>query len=139
MTRAHFASSRVVLDTNVLVAAGFRRNSAAATIVAAIRDGQCELVWDDATRNETRHILQKIPPLDWSAFAGLYTDTTRFAREVPTADLDFVADPADRKFAALARAAEATLVTNDDHLLAVRDQFDFDVLTPGEWVRRRGS
>ncbi len=55
----------VVLDTNVWVAAGFNPDSSAAQIIQAIRDGDLRLVWNEATRRETRQILTQIPPLDW--------------------------------------------------------------------------
>jgi ATP-binding cassette subfamily B protein/subfamily B ATP-binding cassette protein MsbA len=42
---------RVVLDTNVFVAAGFNPGSHSA-LVAAVRDGRLRLVWDDATHTE---------------------------------------------------------------------------------------
>jgi predicted nucleic acid-binding protein len=53
--------------------------------------------------------------------------------------LDWVGDPNDRKFAALARVAGAILVSNDDHLLARREEASITVLTSGEYVRRTGS
>lgn len=55
----------------------------------------------------------------------------------------FIEDPDDRKFAALAHAAGAILISNDDDLLRHRDRLEFPVLTPGEvWKttrRRRGA
>jgi hypothetical protein len=39
----------VVIDTNVFVAAGFNRRSAAARIVAAVREGHFQLVWNKPT------------------------------------------------------------------------------------------
>ena len=47
----------------------------------------------------------------------------------------FIEDPVDRKYAALASASDATLVTNDDHLLSKRGQLGFPVMTPGEFLR----
>jgi hypothetical protein len=42
----------------------------------------------------------------------------------------FIPDPDDRKFAALADAAGAVLISNDEHLLAHRDRMAVPVLTP---------
>ena len=41
---------KVVLDTNVLVAAGFNRSSSSTKILQAIEDGQLEMLWNDGTR-----------------------------------------------------------------------------------------
>ena len=57
------SSPPVVLDTNVLVAAGFKPRSASATIVDAVKQGQVRMVWNDATRREIEHIIGKIPPV----------------------------------------------------------------------------
>jgi uncharacterized protein len=123
----------VVLDTNVFVAAGFNSHSHAARIVAAVRAGQLRMVWNEATRSETQYIIEKIPPLAWSDFAPLFRGGDHF--DGPTEPEHFVAvsDPDDRKFAALALAAEATLVTQDEHLLSVRDELGVAVLTPREF------
>lgn len=47
----------------------------------------------------------------------------------------FIEDPVDRKYAALASASDATLVTNDDHLLSKRGQLGMPVMTPREFLR----
>jgi uncharacterized protein len=125
----------VVLDTNVLVAAGFNPRSHAARIVAAVRADRVRLVWDEATFRETRRILEKIPPLSWAAFSSLFRDEERYEGPVDPSGFEFIPDPEDRKFAALAAAAGATLVSQDDHLLAIRGHAETPrVLTPGELV-----
>lgn len=125
----------VVLDTNVFVAAGFNRVSHSARIIEAIRGGHLRLVWDTATRRETKMIIDKIPPLSWPFFAGLFHEDDRFDGLLETARFGHVPDPEDRKFAALAHAARATLVTSDDDLLATRDEsLSPLVLTPREFV-----
>lgn len=56
-------SPLLVLDTNVLVAAGFNPRSASARIVDAVKQGRLRMVWNDATRREIERIVQQIPPL----------------------------------------------------------------------------
>jgi predicted nucleic acid-binding protein len=126
---------RVVLDTNVFVAAGFNPHSASARILERVEDGRLHLVWDEATRRETRTILQQIPPLSWERWAGLFHEEDRLAQAVHPERFSWVVDPDDRKFAALAAAAGAVLVTNDDHLLARRDEAGPAILTPDELWR----
>lgn len=124
----------VVLDTNVFVAAGFRAGSASARIVALVRAGRVRLAWDDATRGETEAVLRRIPPLDADAFVDLFAPEGRCDGAGDPAACAVVPDPGDRKFAALAAAAGAVLVTNDDDLLGVRDRLDALVLTPAAFL-----
>lgn len=126
----------VVIDTNVFVAAGFNERSASARILAAIRESRLQLVWNEPTRRETEFVLRRIPPLRWDKFADLFCPAGEFTRRADPDDFTFIADPGDRKFAALAAAAKVPLVTSDDHLLAHRNVFGFEVLTPPAFLAR---
>lgn len=128
--------SPVVLDTNVLVAAGFNPRSASAKIVDAVKRGELRMVWDDATRREIERIVKQIPPLRAHGVAQLFRPEDRFTGETHPERFAFIPDPDDRKFAALAEAAGAILISNDEHLLGHRDRIDVPVLTPGEFWRR---
>lgn len=130
------SAHRVILDTNVFVAAGFNPQSASAGIVDDVRSGRLRMVWNEATRRETRHILQQIPPLSWDRFADLFRDEDRYEGETRPGEFSFVADPDDRKFAALSAATGATLVTSDDHLLEHRERIGTEVVTPREYRQR---
>lgn len=133
------ACPSVVLDTNVLVAAGFRRSGAAARIVAAIRRGDCRLVWNDATRRENEAVLRRIPPLDWNEFSGLFGSYGEF-KGVTDPDLfGRIEDHEDRKFAALAAATGAIVVSADAHLLSCRDELPIAVLTAREFLSMTGN
>src|SRR6516162_4637416 len=110
---------RVVIDTNVFVAAGFNPRSAAARILAAIREGRFQLIWNEPTRRETELILRQIPHLDWEGVANLFRSKTEFLGPVDPESFVFVPDPENRKFAALSVAAQTPLVTNDNHLLSL--------------------
>ena len=122
----------VVIDTNVFVAAGLRPRSASARVLAAVRAGELRLVWDEATRGETERVVRRIPRLDWPAVAGLFAPEARWTAPTRSTDFLHVPDPDDRKFAALAAATGATLVTMDEHLLAARGRGDVRIATPGE-------
>ncbi len=100
-------SSRIILDTNLFVAAGFNPGSHSAAVIERVRAGELTLVWNQATQAETRHILERIPPLHWERFAALFQPAGRFD------------SPNDRKFAPLAAASGARLISNDEHLLGV--------------------
>ena len=125
---------KIVLDTNVFVAAGFNPRSHSAAILRAVEDGDHTFIWDEPTRAETRKILEKIPPLSWERFEYLFQAENEFIGDVHPERYTQVSDYDDRKFAALASAAEAVLVSNDDDLLSVREQLDITVLTTGEFL-----
>jgi predicted nucleic acid-binding protein len=136
-------SPAVILDTNVFVAAGFNPRSAAAKIVDAVKQGQLRMVWNDATRREIEHIMQQIPPLRAHSVSDLFRPPERYTAPTHPDRFAFIPDPDDRKFAALANATGAILISNDDHLLGYRHRIDLTVLTPSvfwrRWQRSRGA
>jgi predicted nucleic acid-binding protein len=127
-----------VLDTNVFVAAGFNPKSHSAHILGAVRAGIVRLVWDDQTRLETEYIIGKIPPLSGTDLSEFFRPGGQYDGPTHPEQFASVPDPADRKFAALAAATEAVLITNDRHLLDGRPHPGVMVLTPGEFVARVG-
>lgn len=125
---------RIVLDTNVFVAAGFNRRSSSAQIIQGIEQGRFELVWHQATRRETERILRQIPRLSWEAFAPLFAKEAEYTGEIAPGEFLNIRDPDDRKFAALSVASGAVLITNDDHLLAPRAALGIEIKTPAEFM-----
>ena len=123
----------VVIDTNIFVAAGFKPDSASGRLIRAIREGRVRMPWSDATRAEIRAVLTRIPPLSWTEVEDLFRADERVGGDPDESGLDWVADPSDLKFAAVARVTGAILVSNDDHLLARRAEATFTVLRPGEY------
>src|ERR671930_242292 len=117
----------VVLDTNVFVAAGFNPGSHSARLVEAVRNGRLRMVWHDATREEIEHIMRQISRLSWTRIADLFRSEDRFGGSTHPEEFGFVPDPADRKFAALADAVQAPLVTWDLFLLNGGGQRAFPV------------
>src|SRR5215469_1948683 len=130
---------QVVIDTNVFVAAGFNPRSAAARILAAVREGRFQLIWNEPTRRETELILRQIPHLDWERVADQFHPKTEFLGPVDPESFVFVPDPEDRKFAALSAAAQTPLVTNDTGLLSHKRSIGVDVLTPRAFLARDGD
>ena len=70
---------KVVLDTNVFVAARFNPRSHSARLVPAVRDGRLRMVWNDTTRAEIEHVMRQIPPISWARIADLFRSEDRFA------------------------------------------------------------
>ncbi|MHB1294701.1 MAG: PIN domain-containing protein [Anaerolineae bacterium] len=129
------AQLRLVLDTNIFVAAGFNPGSHAARIVTRLRTGEWLLVWDGATRRETETIVGRIPLLAGADLTELFRPEGEWTGATDPAACAEVEDADDRKFAALAAAAQAVLVTNDEHLLAHRGRSDVTIRRPGELLR----
>jgi len=129
----------IVIDTNVFVAAGFNPRSASARVLAAVRQGRFQLIWNKPTQRETEMILRRIPRLDWERVAILFQPEGEFTGPVDPDAFVLVRDPDDRKFAALSAAAKRPLVTNDNHLLADRNIIGIDALTPRAFLVREGE
>lgn len=133
MTR--LSSPRVVLDTNVLVAAGFRPRSASGRLAAAVRQGALVHVWCDATRAEADHLLSTIPPLRGTDAEALFPEAGRFASPLNPGAYPGVPGTLDRTFAALADAAGVPLVTADGPLAAGARAHGLAVLSPAAAAR----
>ena len=131
------SKSAVVLDTNVFVAAGFNPDSASARIIEEVEAGRLTLFWNEDTRRESRAVVVQIPPLSWDRFAGLFDEEGQYERRIYSEDIDYVPDPDDRKFAALARAVDGALITNDEDLLGSREQASVYIVSPQEFFERR--
>jgi putative PIN family toxin of toxin-antitoxin system len=124
------AVTRVVLDTNVLVAAAYNPGSASRRVVEACLDGELTAVLSPALRHEYEFILARAARgrpylqrlrrlLDGAEVAR----PARTPRVVPD-------DPEDDKLVAAALAAGAAVVTNDAHLLALAGHEGLSVLRP---------
>lgn len=130
-------SKRVILDTNIFVGAGFNPRSSSAKILDLIEEGSVALIWNDATMCETEKIVRRIPKLAWEDFARLFRDEHKYTYHVAEGDFHQIEDPDDRKFAALAQATQAVLISNDDHLLSQRANLDLRVMRPSEFLISR--
>lgn len=96
---------RIVLDTNVFIAAGFNLRSHAARLLAAVCDGALILAWHVETRAETLHVLSRIPPLRQLDVAELFRTDAEHTAPLDRTPYAGIPDPADRVFAALADRA----------------------------------
>ena len=130
---------RVILDTNVFVAAYWARGSASSRLLQACIDGAIRAVYTEPVKREVVKILRQIR-LPETYFHYL-KDFWGKAELVEAARVDETAidDPDDRKFLEAAAGAEADfLATNDDHLLSVGYVGRTEILSPGSLVRVLG-
>jgi predicted nucleic acid-binding protein len=126
------AVPRVVLDTNVLVAAAYRPGSASRRVVEACLGGRLAAVLSPALRRECESVLAR-------AARGLpYTEQLHRllggAEVVEPGQAPRVVpdDPGDDKLVAAARVAGAALVTSDAHLLSVARREGLQAVRPAE-------
>ena len=124
--------TQVVLDTNVLVAAAYNPNSASRRLVEACLRGDLTAVLSPALRNEYDFILGRaVRGQPYRERLQRLLETA--AEVVPGATPRVVPDdPDDDKLVAVALAAEAVLVTNDAHLLAVDGHAGLRVVRPAD-------
>lgn len=121
---------RVVLDTNVLVAAVYNPNSSSRRIIEACLAGELSPLLSPAVRREYEFILaravrghpyrERVQRLLDAAAVVEPADTPRVVPE----------DPEDDKLVAAALAGRALLVTNDAHLLSVAGHAGLAVVRP---------
>jgi putative PIN family toxin of toxin-antitoxin system len=125
--------TRVVLDTNVLVAAASNLRSASRRIVEACLKGELTAVLSPALRREYEFILGR------AVHGRPYRERLQQLLDmadvvVPDAIPRVVPDdPDDDKLAAVALTAGAVLVTNDAHLLSVVGYEGRNVARPSDW------
>jgi putative PIN family toxin of toxin-antitoxin system len=123
---------RVVLDTNVLVAAAYNPGSASRRVIEACLSGELTPVLSPALRREYDFILARAAP------GRPYLERLQALLEsaevvVPDQEPRVVPDdPDDDKLVAAALAAGAALITNDAHLLAVAGHGGLRVLRPAD-------
>jgi putative PIN family toxin of toxin-antitoxin system len=128
------AVRRVVLDTNVLVAAAYNPDSASRQVVEACLKGELTAVLSSALRREYEFILAR------AARGQPYRDRLQQLLEkaegiIPEETPRMVPDdPDDDKLVAAALAAGAVVVTNDAHVLAVAGHNGLQVMRPMEAV-----
>jgi predicted nucleic acid-binding protein len=124
----------VILDTNVLVASGFKPNSHSAQIVEQVRCGLLRMIWIEQTRDEAESIIRKIPPLSWNAITELFRPEDYYCDPLFPERFQQIPDQADIKFAALSDATGTPLITMDRGILGVRNTLAVPVLMPFEFL-----
>ena len=128
---------RIVLDTNVLIAAARAPASASRKIVEACLEGRVEAIVSEAVRKEYELIIKQalsgvpyVEELRKFIDACVPVEPTVVPRVVPD-------DPEDDKVVALAVAGEAdVLVTSDEHLASLVAVEGIPILSPSEALAR---
>jgi uncharacterized protein len=130
---------RLVLDTNVLVAAGYAPQSASRKIVESCLARRWTPLVSTAVRAEYERMLRQAlrreeyrPRLQALLESMERIEPAETPRVVPE-------DPDDDKLVALAVAGGATaLISNDQHLLCLTPYRGIIIVTPGRFLERAG-
>ena len=127
---------RLVIDTNLIIAARWNRRSTSRRILEAVAEGRATLIWSEAVRREALFVLGQVhPPADFRGFVE-----SLFRQEHRVDDPPAVSqseDPDDDKFLAAAiGGAVDVVISNDRHLLDVKWIEGIPILRPREAIRR---
>jgi putative PIN family toxin of toxin-antitoxin system len=128
--------TRIVLDTNVLVASAYNERSASRRIVEACLRGGLKLVVSPAVQREYDHIVPRAVRRG-DAIERIEAALAQAECLEPSATPRVVAeDPEDDKLLAVAVAGGAVaLVTNDEHLLAHDPYRGVRIVRPSAFYR----
>jgi len=131
---------KIVVDTNLLVAAFFNKKSSSFKILEMAEKGKIKLLWTKPIRNEARLILGNIKRAVKSKTGNQKILKNIFQNENKVENppqIDVIKeDPEDNKFLGCALKGKAKMiVSNDQHLLKVRKLKGIPILTPSEAVK----
>jgi putative PIN family toxin of toxin-antitoxin system len=127
---------RVVLDTNLFVAAYWNRQSASSKIIQACLDGMLQAYYTPEVERELWIVIRNIRAREeFAAFVSNFIG--RAERIAPWAQVAIrTEDPEDQKFLICAVSADANyLITSDDHLLTLRTVGIAEIMKPAQFWR----
>jgi putative PIN family toxin of toxin-antitoxin system len=127
--------TRVVIDTNLIIAGRWSAGSDSAKILELCLDGKILPVFSEKTRNENMWILEKVKPSP-EYLQKVKVFFTKAEYVMPTQRIDICSDKSDNLYfeAALAGGARF-IITNDRHLLEHNGYMGVKVLRPGEFLK----
>ena len=131
---------RVVLDTNVLIAAAWNKGSASRRIVEACLDGKAmRAVSSPALRREYEFIVKRATRKSKyrKSLQRLIETAEVVECDARSMGIEVPADPEDAKVLATAIAGKVdALIGNDHHLLDLAFDSQVPILRPGEFLRQ---
>lgn len=127
---------RIVIDTNVLVAAAYNASSASRRIVGFVETGTLKLIVSPDIVREYETVLRNAIRSEKSLTR--VRQSIQYAENVTPFEVPLVtADRSDDKFLAAAVAGQAeAIITSDEHLLAVHPHEGVEVLRPTVYRNR---
>ena len=131
--------SRIVIDTNILVASAYNRASASGRIVDAVERGEFQLVLSADVQREYDRIIPRAvrTPGQVGRLRAILATGLRVS---PSANPPVTEDREDDKFLAAALAGSAeTVISNDPHLLNADGYCGLRVMRPSSFEQLRGG
>ena len=128
----------IVVDTNTVIAAGWRVNTHARRVFAAVARRRFRLAISSTILEEYRGVSQR-PRFSGKNYSGLLNWIEKYAVMVEPAPLGKARsrDPSDDIFLACALAANAKfIVTSDQDLLKLRKPFGIEIIQPAQFIAR---
>ena len=113
---------RIVIDTNLIIAARFNPKSASAKILEKAEKGKLELIWSDEMYREAMRILQNVRA-DEKFYKRIekILNSSHKVTQLPRLNI-IHEDPSDNMFLAAALQGSADyIVSNDRHLLRLKE------------------
>ncbi len=134
---------RIVIDTNLLIAAFFNRESSSAQILRGARENRLKIIWSQPIKKEAEYIFNNIsrslkePQRFNQRFKGLFKPNNK-VRNLPNIKV-VKDDPEDNKLIACAIKGKADyLVSSDHHLLDLEGYQGTKILKPSRLVEKLG-
>lgn len=125
----------VVIDTNLIIAGRWKRNSSSNRIIDKVIKGDIDAVYTTETKNENLYIIEKVKaPRDYiDRILKFY----RVSRKVnPERRINACPDKSDNRFLEAAVAGKADyIVTSDSDLLDMKEFEGVRILKPGVFER----
>ena len=131
---------RAVVDVNVLISGVLSAKGSSAELLRASRDGRFELVISEMLLTELKRALaypklrKRVSAEKAAAFANWIRDHGTLAEDPATPPSVGSRDPDDDYLLALAIDRRAYLVSGDQDLLVLSE--DFPILTPAEFLAK---
>ncbi|MGH2870638.1 MAG: putative toxin-antitoxin system toxin component, PIN family [Solirubrobacteraceae bacterium] len=131
---------RAVVDVNVLISGVLSAKGHSAEILRASRDGQFELIISELLLAELKRTLaypklrKRIAPEKAAAFVNWVRDYARIAEDPASPPPVGSRDPDDDYLLSLAISGRAYLVTGDQDLLVLSN--DFPIVTPAQFATK---
>jgi len=126
---------KVVLDTNLFVAAYWNRSSSSARIIEACLRGELEAVCTEEVVRELRMVIRTIRAKPY--YRERVERFLQTARRVAPATVEVALEDAeDRKFLECAAGAQADyLITSDEHLLKLKHVDGTRIVKPSAFLQ----
>lgn len=131
------SSKKVVLDTNLLIAAFFNKQSASYKILEKVREGEIEAFWTQSIWEEGKKILENVgaDKLFYNKLEEVFKPQNEI-EDFPKVQV-VEDDPSDNKFLGCALKAGAKyIISNDRHLLKIKDYQGIEILPPTGFTQK---